>query len=64
MGSNPAAALIFNALLAELGTFVSQLNSQSLLGKLGGVAANDMLGYIVTAADAYVTSLTPPAKAA
>jgi hypothetical protein len=62
--SNPAEALIFNALLAELGTFIAQFNSQSLLGKLGSVAADDMLGYVVTAAQAYVTSLSPPAAAA
>lgn len=61
LGSDPAAVVIIGAIQAELGTFVAQLNSQTLLGKLGGVQADDMLGYVVTAANSYVTSLTPAA---
>ena len=47
---------IFAALLTKIQTYEA---SGSLLGKVGGVIANDFLGYVASAAQVYVNKLTP-----
>lgn len=57
-----AIQLTFNGLFAALLTKLQGYEaSGSLLGKVGGVIANDFLGYVQAAAQSYVTHLTPAA---
>lgn len=60
--SDPAIQLAFNGLLAAVLTKIEGYQaSGSLLGKVGGIVANDFLGYVAATCQAYITNLTPTA---